>query len=137
MATTFVPLVQPRFGRARRPAAWLVAVALVVQCVFGSATTLRMSGEALDPLGIAQAICIDRPSGAGAPGNQDRTPAGSLYDHLHCLLCNAGLLAGTLPALASLPIPFGAEAPLFVAAQFAAFGKGTSRYRSRAPPGLA
>jgi hypothetical protein len=137
MPTAPISPLRLRFDQARRPAAWLAAVALVVQCALGSALALGMWGETLDPLRLARGICLDPSSGVKGPAGQDQAPVGSAHDHDHCLLCNAGFLAAALPALALLPVPAGAASPLVPAAQGATVGKPSSRHQPRGPPGLA
>jgi Protein of unknown function (DUF2946) len=137
MRAASTPCMRLPAGQARRSAAWVVALALVVQGVLGAAMTLRMWGGVLDPLGIAGGICIDPSSAAKGPAGQEQSPVGSAQDHDHCLLCNAGLLAGMLPIQALLPVPLGVESAPIARARFAAVGRVASRHRPRGPPILA
>jgi len=137
MSGAVLSLRRSHRDHVRRSAAWLVALAIFVQCVFGSAAMLRMWAGDLDPLGVAPALCIDQGAGTNTPDRQDQGPIRALHDHEHCLLCNGGLITATLPAPAVLPLPLGVGAPLPAAPQVTAGSKESSRPRSRGPPALA
>jgi hypothetical protein len=126
-----------RFGRVRRLAASLAILAVFVQCVFASAGALHMWADTQDPLGIWRAVCIGESGGQAAPDGPDQVPVHPPHDHDHCLLCNAGLIAGTLPAAALLPVPFGILPLPLAAVQFATAGNSASPHQPRAPPPLA
>ena len=75
MSGAVLSLRRSHYDHVRRSAAWLVALAIFVQCVFGSAATLRMWAGDLDPLGAAPALCIDQGAGTKTPDRQDQGPS--------------------------------------------------------------
>ena len=124
---------RPRIGRLGRAAAWLVAVALLIQCSISAGAALGMWMEAHGPGQMAAGHCAQH-DGAG---KQDQGSGHASHDHEHCLLCNSAAADCSAPILP--PLSAAMERPVVPAAAPAivAFRKVAYANAARGPPRLA
>jgi len=117
------------------PAAWTVALAILLQTALGGPLAVRMALAAEAPNGAT--LCLEHrhhDEGAAAEENPAPAPA-SVHHHETCLLCHGALAPLLLTAVAPPAVPAGFDAaPPAIVAAATKPDHSAHAYLSRGPP---
>src|SRR5262245_47439695 len=120
-----------RIGFLGRATAWLVAVALLVECSVSAGAALGMWMQANGPSQMAQDHCAER-----AGGKPDQHSRHANHDHEHCLLCTAVVGDCPMPVLPLLSAALDESVVLVATPESVASRKVVHANAPRGPPAL-
>jgi hypothetical protein len=136
-------LPRPRTVGVRGAAAWLVAVALIVQAWLAAPLAMRMEAQQRHAAWGGETglfLCVggfsggDSAIGSRQPG-PDKSGSTGGHDHGHCVLCQGAFAPGVLVAAPAVRLPESLAAqPRFASVTILPAEGSAASYAPRAPP---